>query len=157
LRFLAICAADTCEPVARDNNPRMAGGPQNAPDRAGCITRREAIRKAAALGAALAWAPGLVVAASQRPRWTERRECYPQGVASGDPRADGVLLWTRRPPEPDGPVRRLVVDIARDPEFDRIVAQARAIVSPDTDWTCRVLAAGLTPNTDDRISSRPPS
>ena len=28
----------------------------------------------------------------------ERRDLFPQGVASGDPTANSVILWTRRPP-----------------------------------------------------------
>ena len=27
--------------------------------------------------------------------WSEARESYPQGVASGDPQENAVLLWTR--------------------------------------------------------------
>ena len=28
----------------------------------------------------------------------ERRDLFPQGVASGDPTSNSVILWTRRPP-----------------------------------------------------------
>jgi alkaline phosphatase D len=111
------------------------------------MTRREAIRKAAAVGAVLAWSPGLL-STPQRTRWLERRDDYPQGVASGDPHPRSVLLWTRRPPSRDGSVDRVVVEVAQDPDFTRVVAQASGIVSPDTDWTCRVLAAGLRPSTE---------
>lgn len=33
--------------------------------------------------------------------WRERRDLYPQGVASGDPRPESVILWIRRPPSQD--------------------------------------------------------
>ena len=69
------------------------------------ITRRQAIKTAAALGATLAW-PSLLARAAKTPR-TERRDLFPQGVASGDPQPDSVLLWTRhggRPPQPYAPV-----------------------------------------------------
>ncbi|HEY4593418.1 MAG TPA: PhoD-like phosphatase N-terminal domain-containing protein, partial [Thermoanaerobaculia bacterium] len=87
------------------------------------ITRRQAIQSAAALGAALAW-PSLLSRAAQV-SWTERRDLYPQGVASGDPQPDSVLLWTRRPPGPDGQAAKtLHVEVAEDPGFQRIAARA---------------------------------
>jgi len=49
---------------------------------------------AASIGAALAFGKGAALAASG---WRERRDLYPQGVASGDPDDNSVLLWTRRP------------------------------------------------------------
>ncbi|HET7250497.1 MAG TPA: PhoD-like phosphatase N-terminal domain-containing protein, partial [Gemmatimonadales bacterium] len=63
----------------------------------GPITRREAIKLASALGASLAW-PGVLLEA-EGAAVLERRDLFPHGVASGDPRPDSVLLWTRRPPE----------------------------------------------------------
>ena len=110
------------------------------------ITRRQAIKSAAALGAALAW-PSLLTGAAKI-AWTERRDLYPQGVASGDPRPDSVLLWTRRPPGPEGTggtAKTLHLEVAEDPAFRHVVARAEAALSPEADWTCRVLAAGLQP------------
>jgi alkaline phosphatase D len=66
-------------------------------------------------------------------------------VASGDPTADSVILWTRRPPASGSQARRLTVEVASDSAFAHIVATGRAEVSADTDWTCRFLAAGLKP------------
>lgn len=107
------------------------------------ISRREALRTAAALGAALAW-PGATRGGATS-RHQERRDLYPQGVASGDPHPDSVLLWTRRPPAGGAPAHHLRVEIARDPGFATVVARARMTISADADWTCRVLAAGLEP------------
>ena len=110
------------------------------------ITRRQAIKSAAALGAALAW-PSLLTSAA-KVAWSERRDLYPQGVASGDPRPDSVLLWTRRPPGPEGAggtAKTLRLEVAEDPAFHHVVARAEAALSPEADWTCRVLAAGLQP------------
>ena len=59
------------------------------------MDRRDFLKVAAALGATLA-----VGCAHVRPStsgWRERRDLYPQGVASGDPDDHSVLLWTRRP------------------------------------------------------------
>ncbi len=77
-------------------------------------------------------------------RWRERREVYPEGVASGDPAPDSVILWTRRPYESGGR-RILTLEVAEDVAFRRVVASAPAPVSEESDWTTRVLAGGLKP------------
>ncbi|MEK6300568.1 MAG: alkaline phosphatase D family protein [Acidobacteriota bacterium] len=107
------------------------------------ITRRKFIETAASLGASLAWRSAF--ARDSRISWRERRDLYPQGVASGDPHADSVILWTRRPPAEGSEARNLTLEVAADPAFRRVVASANAKLSSDTDWTCRVLAAGLKP------------
>jgi alkaline phosphatase D len=78
--------------------------------------------------------------------WNERREFYPEGVASGDPHPDSVLLWTRRPPREGSAAQHLTLQVAADPQFHNIVAGGRAPLSAAADWTCRVLAAGLRPS-----------
>ena len=57
------------------------------------LTRRKFVAAAAAMGATLAWADPKS-AGSRRP-WVERRDLFAEGVASGDPAVDSVLLWTR--------------------------------------------------------------
>jgi alkaline phosphatase D len=106
------------------------------------MDRREFLATAAALGASLAW--GNSHAAASRIRWTERRDLYPEGVASGDPYPDSVLLWTRRPSVGAGTVQ-LTLEVAEDETFEHVIAET--LVSPlaENDWTCRVLAAGLKP------------
>ncbi|MGZ8407275.1 MAG: alkaline phosphatase D family protein [Caulobacteraceae bacterium] len=93
------------------------------------------------MGASLAWA-GRVSASHTN--WRERRDLYPEGVASGDPDAQSVILWTRRPYEQGGR-RLLTVEVAEDEAFRRVVAQVRAPVSPASGWTSRVLVGGLKP------------
>jgi len=107
------------------------------------ITRRRFIETAASFGASLAWRSAS--ARNSKVSWRERRDLYPQGVASGDPHPDSVILWTRRPPSQGGEARKLTVEIADDPAFRRVVAGVRAEISAETDWTCRALAAGLKP------------
>ena len=103
--------------------------------------RREFIQTAAALGAALAWSGR---AAASKTKWQERRDFYPEGVASGDPGPDSIILWTRRPYDSGGR-RLLTVEVAEDATFKRVVATAPAPVMPQSDWTSRVLVAGLKP------------
>jgi alkaline phosphatase D len=107
------------------------------------MKRREFLRSASLFGAALAF--GLGEAHSSTREWRERRDLFPEGVASGDPHPDSVLLWTRRPPLNGDVATRLVVEVAEDEQFKRVVATATAGLTAASDWTCRVLAAGLKP------------
>lgn len=104
-------------------------------------SRRSFLKIAAAMGASLAWS---TAARASRVRWQERRDLYPQGVASGDPDAHSVILWTRRP-FAEGTRQVLQVEVAEDEKFQRVIAQAKAPVSSAADWTTRVLIGGLKP------------
>ncbi len=66
------------------------------------------------------------------------------GVASGDPDASSVVLWTwvDRAPE-----RELVVEVAVDEAFGSIVQRAPVDASPETGMSGRALATGLRPDT----------
>ena len=100
-------------------------------------------RAFAAQAAALAFGSG-PAKATPAPR-AERRDLYPQGVASGDPHPDSVILWTRRQPDPGAPPHGLTAEFAAAPAFTDIVARGAVQVTAATDWTCRFLAAGLSP------------
>ena len=105
------------------------------------LSRRDFIQTAAAMGASLAW---VGQARGSRINWRERRDLYPEGVASGDPDAHSVILWTRRPFD-SGKRQVLTVEVAEDKAFRRTVAQAPAPVSASSVWTSRVLVGGLKP------------
>ncbi len=107
------------------------------------LSRRAFAAQAAAMGAALAFGASSAQARTRPP--TERRDLYPQGVASGDPRSDSVILWTRREPDAESASHRLTVEVAADPGFADVVARGQVAVTGATDWTCRFLAAGLKP------------
>ncbi len=106
------------------------------------LSRRQFLEAAAAIGATVAW--GGAEARPSRTRWRERRDLYPEGVASGDPAPDGAILWTRRAFE-SGDAATLTVEVAEDEAFRRVVATAEATVSAASDWTCRVLVGALRP------------
>src|SRR6186713_1489081 len=105
------------------------------------LNRREFVQLAAAMGASLAWGGS---ARASTTGWHERRNLYPEGVASGDPDPSSVILWTRRPFESGGR-RVLTVEVAEDDAFRRVVAKASAPVSAESDWTTRMLVGHLTP------------
>jgi len=107
------------------------------------ISRRTFVEMAISLGATAAW--GQPVGQRSKISWHEHRELYPEGVASGDPESDSVLLWTRRPPQARNSADKLQVEVAEDQSFERVVASAEAPISGASDWTCRVLAGGLKP------------
>ena len=104
--------------------------------------RREFLAASAAIGASLAWCSD--TARASRTKWTERRDLYPEGVASGDPSHDSVILWTRRPFE-DRDKAVLTLEVAEDPAFARVLSTTPVTILAESDWTCRVLAAGLKP------------
>jgi alkaline phosphatase D len=109
------------------------------------MDRRTFLQTAIALGATTAWASSIGHASQSN--WSERREFFPEGVASGDPDTSSVLLWTRRPYDSQDAAKLLNVEIAVDVAFRRIVATAKTRVCAESDWTCRVLVGGLRPST----------
>jgi len=106
------------------------------------LSRRDFIQLATTLGASLAWGG---TACRSRTTSTEKRDFYPEGVASGDPDAQSVILWTRRPFD-HGDKHVLTLEVAEDEAFHRVIAHAPATVSAASDWTTRVLVAGLAPS-----------
>ncbi|MCW3848530.1 alkaline phosphatase D family protein [Sphingomonas sp. LB-2] len=109
------------------------------------MDRRQFLASAAALGVSGIWASRSAASPSRIP-WREDRKLYPQGVASGDPDDHSVILWTRRPFD-QGESQTLTVEVARDPDFRRVVATAKAPVLAAADWTCRAMVGGLAPAT----------
>ena len=109
------------------------------------LTRRQLLRAAAAMGATFAWGDALAVPSRQR--WMERRDHFAEGVASGDPAPDSVLLWTRASSAGKVAAVPLTVEVAEDPAFTRVIATARTRALAVADHTCRVLVGGLRPAT----------
>jgi len=103
------------------------------------MKRRAFIVAAASWGAAAAW--GWSAPRRSQTQWRERRQLFPQGVASGDPDDNSVLFWTRY--AGSGKQARLTLEVAEDESFERVTASASVTVSPAADWTCRVLVGGL--------------
>jgi alkaline phosphatase D len=99
------------------------------------VDRRRFLRMAGGLAglAALAHATPDVASAAQR----FGADPFTLGIASGDPRPDSVILWTRlapRPLEADGGMPRFPVPVrwavARDDRMRRVVKQGIAIAWP---------------------------
>ena len=97
------------------------------------ITRRTTLGSLAAGTAALSW-PGIARAAPDGP--------FRHGVASGDPDATSVVLWTRVTTSGDV---TLVCEVAQDPDYARIVMTTEIATGPERDHTAKWLARGLEP------------
>lgn len=104
------------------------------------LTRRAALTALAA-GASTTAACG---APARAPRY-DGVVAFKHGVASGDPRADRVIIWTRVTPEGTGavPVRWVV---ARDRDLRDVVQTGELQTNADRDYTVKVDVQGLRPN-----------
>lgn len=77
---------------------------------------------------------------------TPRSTPFLHGVASGDPLADAVILWTRATPvaTEDIPV---TVRVYRDTALTQLVGAATQTASAARDWTIKIDFTGLNPGT----------
>lgn len=72
---------------------------------------------------------------------------FTHNVASGEPAAHSMLLWTRYVPATDTNVVRLEVEIALDPAFAKVVSGGAVRTGAYRDWTAKVTVDGLKPAT----------
>ena len=70
---------------------------------------------------------------------------FPQGVASGDPQPDGVMLWTRAEPESPSDTVALSLQVAQDPDFSELVLQTALSTDKTSDYTLRIFVDNLNP------------
>ncbi|MBL8782438.1 MAG: alkaline phosphatase D family protein [Alphaproteobacteria bacterium] len=87
-------------------------------------------------------------AAAQPRALTSNRYRFPQGVASGDPQPDGIVLWTRVAANDgsDDPID-LRVQISNKPDFTDVVLDEAMTATKATDHTLRIVIQGLDPDT----------
>lgn len=106
---------------------------------------------------AAAWslaAAGVLVPSSARLARAQRFEAYPfaLGVASGCPRPNGIVLWTRLAPDPlhaGGMAPRALEvrwELARDERFRDIVRRGTAPATPELAHSVHVELSGLEPD-----------
>lgn len=69
---------------------------------------------------------------------------FTHSVASGEPGADSVLLWTRYVPM-SGDSAHLRAEISETADFAKIVSGGAQITGPWRDWTAKITVAGLAP------------
>lgn len=113
------------------------------------MTRRDFIRISALTAGALAVSFGVAGCSDSHDNGedtTGRRFSFDHGVASGDPLSDSVILWTRVTTQDDAPVT-LHWEIARDEAFTQITHSGQMSVTADHDFTGKVDARHLLPDT----------
>ncbi|MEY4763924.1 MAG: hypothetical protein RI907_597 [Pseudomonadota bacterium] len=121
--------------------------------------RRHFLRAWSRWAATLAWAQWQadVAQAQSRPtaaeRWQAPQETFSLGVASGEPRPDSVVLWTRlapQPLQPDGGMPKFRVSVrwwvAADPACQQVVQQGVAVADPALAHAVHVQVGGLLPD-----------
>lgn len=108
------------------------------------VTRRTFLGTTAAAGAAMTASAASAMNAEDEVSQASGGTVFRHGVASGDPLADRVILWTRisGAAETAVPVRWV---IALDPELKKIVNQGLVTALPQRDHTVKVDALGLEP------------
>jgi len=72
---------------------------------------------------------------------------FTHNVASGEPGADSMLLWTRYVPAIGDNQVRLDVEVAREPDFAKVLSGASVRTGAYRDWTAKVTVDGLQPGT----------
>jgi alkaline phosphatase D len=114
-----------------------------------CLSRRDLMRAAAAFGlASLARQPALGITRT----FHFAKDPFTLGVASGEPAADGFVLWTRLAPEPlqggGMPPEKVSVswEVADDANMRNIVQHGQEIATPEWAHAIHVEVAGLKPN-----------
>lgn len=90
----------------------------------------------------LSGAAGLAIIALPGRAFATPVSGFTHGVASGDPRQTGIVLWTRYV---SGGLARLRVEVAEDAAFARIVSTSEAEVTPAYDSCVRTLVDNLQP------------
>ena len=70
---------------------------------------------------------------------------FRHGVASGDPRADSIVLWTRVSDLPRA--TDVTWRLASDPAMQRVVSSGVVRAAPENDYTAKVIATNLQPGT----------
>ncbi|MFW0788319.1 alkaline phosphatase D family protein [Gordonia sp. CPCC 205333] len=82
------------------------------------------------------------------------RAIFAHGVASGDPLADGVIIWTRVTPTPDatpgsgrGGAVSVAWELSTSESFESVAASGVTTTGPASDHTVKVDVTGLSPKT----------
>ncbi|MGY0193500.1 alkaline phosphatase D family protein [Leptothrix sp. BB-4] len=120
------------------------------------VSRRSTLQRLSAL--ALVLAAGRLrsteAALPRLPPWRARFDDDPftLGIASGQPRPDSVVLWTRLAPQPHAPAGGMAPvpvplrwEVADDEGFGRVVRRGEVIAHPDACHSVRVPVQGLAP------------
>ena len=114
------------------------------------LRRRGFFRCTLSLAAAAAWASRADETVLQRPVFVA--DPFSLGIASGDPTADGFVIWTRLAPDPlqggGMPKEPVAVgfEVSEDEAFTRVVRRGTTVATPDWAHAVHVELEGLEPS-----------
>jgi alkaline phosphatase D len=118
------------------------GRPKNVKPRPAGTNRRDFFKKSGSAAVALAATPLLPLHAATAPPGV-----FQHGVASGDPLAERVILWTRVTLATPKAVVAVRYTVARDPGLTQVVASGTARTFAARDYTVKVDVSELQPAT----------
>ena len=114
------------------------------------LRRRGFFKSTLSLAAAAAWASRADEPVLKRPVFSA--DPFSLGVASGDPTADGFVIWTRLAPDPlqgggmpNDPVA-VGYEVSEDEAFTRVVRKGTSVATPDWAHSVHVELEGLEPS-----------
>jgi alkaline phosphatase D len=114
------------------------------------MNRRAFLATSTSLAAAAIWSTRAEGVVRRRVSFSDNP--FQLGVASGDPSADGFVLWTRLAPDPvnGGGMPQEAVEVAwqvaEDEQMTRIVRDGVTVANPDWAHSVHVEVAGLAPD-----------
>ena len=114
------------------------------------LHRRGFFKSTLSLAAAAAWASRADEPVLERPVFSA--DPFSLGVASGDPTADGFVIWTRLAPDPlqGGGMPKAPVavnwEVSEDEAFTRVARQGTSVATPDWAHSVHVELEGLEPS-----------
>jgi alkaline phosphatase D len=119
--------------------------------------RRRAFVRLLSAGGATSWlgplfaASGCSYDATAVPASTpeEIDRVFPQGVGSGDPSPDSIILWVRVEPDPGFETRTVDVrvQLSPDPDFELVIVDSVVPAGAEWDHTVRIRVGELSPGT----------
>jgi alkaline phosphatase D len=107
------------------------------------LSRRDFLRRTAIGLPVMAMVPTLPGCGSSDPAvFGFEDNPFRHGVASGDPQADRVILWTRVTPVGTRAIP-VTVEVARHPDMSGVVGRRQALAQPERDFTVKLDFDGL--------------
>lgn len=111
------------------------------------LSRRDFLKGFTSLAGCFVASAGLAMSPALADETRINTNRFPQGLASGDPQPDAVLLWTRAVPDMPAGIVDLICQVSMDQDFSSVVVETPIAVTADSDFTARVFVEGLSPDT----------
>lgn len=110
------------------------------------MLRRRFLKNAGYFVVSASVLPWLGCESDDEPSETPERNRFPQGVASGDPTPQSVLLWTRVEPADADESVDLLLEVSEQDDFEEVVVMETITATAASDHAVRVLVKELSAN-----------